>query len=480
MNPSKAQSHPLQEAAKIFPDHPALLQNEYSLSYAELYKDSLRLCSALLERGLRSGDIVVLDELQPEEMIIIIWACSLGGFIAFPINSRFPAASLISIIRKAQVSLIVSNRKLIPELACSYQDLLDTQPNESEDFDPFEPSRAATLLMTSGSSGSMKIVQHSLENHLASARGSNLNIKVEPHDKWLLTLPLYHVGGLSILFRCALADASVVIQSAEESINGTLSTGQITHVSMVATQFQSVLEEQIAVPALRGMKAILLGGSAIPSSLINKALQLQLPIHVSYGSTEMASQTCTTDAVDRSNTLRNSGRLLQGRDLIISHEGEILVRGPTLAMGYLENSNLNDFRDPEGWFHTGDIGYIDTRGSVSIVGRIDNQFISGGENIQPEYIEIALAKIPGIVQAIVLGEPDPDFGHRPVAYIQVDDPDFAAEVIDPELRKTLPGYMIPRAIYLLPPELIANQLKISRVELLDFVNGKNNHLHRLD
>ncbi|MCF7823947.1 MAG: o-succinylbenzoate--CoA ligase [Candidatus Marinimicrobia bacterium] len=480
MNSGESMEHPLFNAATQCPDQSALIIEGQSLNYDQLFQSASKILAWLTEQGLRTGDIVVLDMLQPQETIFSFWACSLGGFIAFPVNTRFPVATLQNIIHDVQAKLIISNRDLDPDLTISFNKLLTgsgTSVIEQNEFDPF---KAISLLMTSGSSGDVKIVQHSLANHVASAMGSNQNIPLKPGDRWLLTLPLYHVGGLSILFRTALSGASIAIPSADEKLIDAISKFQVSHMSLVTIQLQRLLDESEADKVLAGMKAILLGGSSIPSSLIEASLQKKLPIHTSYGSTEMASQICTTSPGNRSSALKSSGQVLSGGELLISHEGEILVKGDTLAMGYREGTEISNFRDSQGWFHTGDVGYLDIDGSVTITGRMDNQFISGGENIQPEYIEMALLKIPGIIQAIVLPKIDPEFGYRPVAYLKLEKSCFMAQTILDQLKKSLPGYMIPISFFHLPSDFFKGEMKTSRHKLAEFLTDPNNHLHPIN
>lgn len=474
------EGHPLIQAAGEFPNNPALVHNDSSLNYSELLYKAESLSDAFSSRGVKPGDIICLDDLSPAEMIISIWACSLNSIRVFPINHRYPVTSLTHILKKIQPQLVISGRDLISGLSVTYAELDSAGRNKLAKQPAFYADSPATLLMTSGSSASSKIVQHSHKNHIFSAIGSNLNIPLRQNDRWLLTLPLYHVGSLSILYRTALTGAAVVIPNPQDSISKSISDLQISHVSLVATQFQRILEDSTAIHSLRTMKAILLGGSAIPTDLIQSALAHELPIYVSYGSTEMASQVCTTSSSHRAAALTNSGTLLANRDLVISHEGEILVKGDTLAQGYLDGNDLVNLRDKDGWFHTGDVGYVDPKGALTITGRMDNQFVSGGENIQPEHIENILNKIPDIAQAIILPQSDEEFGTRPVAFLQLINTNISLEKLEKNLRISLPGYMIPIAFYYLPEHLTTDLLKISRHELSKYVLDPNNHLHPLE
>ncbi len=472
--------HPLERAALKHPSNPALRIGDSLLTYSELFTHSRQLSFGLASRGLQPGQIVALGDNTTKELIISIWACMLGGFVAFPINVRYPTEKIVDILSELNPALTISNTDYQDHSTLKFSELnMATIDLVSTDLPHFEISAAASLLMTSGSSGGGKYVQHTHHNHIESARGSNRNIPLVSSDSWLMSLPLYHIGGLSILFRTVLADATLVIPESKDSTLDEIESFGVSHISLVATQLRRLLDSDSGPRILSGTKAILLGGSAIPHGLIKESLDYSLPIHVSYGSTEMASQITTTPADNRAAALLNSGKVLQGSDLIISHEGEILVKGETLALGYLQNSILIDIRDEEGWFHTGDVGYTNVQGELTVTGRMDNQFISGGENVQPEHIERVLCRIPGVLSATVVALADEEFGVRPVAFLEVDLIAPVSEEITQQLRGHLPGYMLPIAYYEVPDELKLDSLKISRYELAKFISHGNKHLQTL-
>ena len=474
------QQHPLFNAAHKHAMNLALHSGNTSLTYSELYSQSTQRAIGLSHRGVKPGEIIALGDQPHIEMIISIWACTLGGYVAFPLNTRFPKTSIAKIITDVNPALIIADAAIPGHTTVTSSELnAEASQVSEENLPPFEKFDAASLLMTSGSSGDVKFVQHSHHNHIASAKGSNQNIHLSASDSWLLSLPLYHVGGLSILFRTALTGAAVIVPDEKDSFLMEIKRTGVTHLSLVATQLQRFLRDQSSLEILQGMHAILLGGSAIPQPLIQDSLNLGIPLHTSYGSTEMASQITTTTKDNRQATLSSSGIVLPGRDLIISHEGEILVRGETLAQGYLCNSTLTDLRDNEGWFHTGDVGYINVQGELTVTGRMDNQFISGGENIQPEHIERILCKIPGIINAIVIPKKDVEFGARPVAFLETESSSPDEGKISHHLRNQLPGYMIPVAYFELPRELKDDKLKISRSRLAHYLNAGNKHLQAL-
>lgn len=280
------------------------------------------------------------------------------------------------------------------------------------------PNTYTTALYTSGSSGQPKIALHQLEAHWINAIGSLENLKLAPGDRWLCSLPLFHVGGLGILFRCFAAGATAVLPAEGcRDLATCISRYEITHISVVATQLRRLLDS--ACPS--ALKAILVGGSAIPESLLKRAANL--PLFRSYGLTEMSSQVCTT----LPGMPTSSGHLLPFRELRILN-GEILVRGPCLFAGYWRGDTLERAVDADGWFHSKDQGFVDAGGALHVTGRLDNLFISGGENIQAEEVEAALLSFPSIEQAVVVPVDDEEYGQRPLAFIDPLSPPAAADL----------------------------------------------------
>jgi O-succinylbenzoic acid--CoA ligase len=150
---------------------------------------------------------------------------------------------------------------------------------------------------------------------------------------------------------------------------------------------------------------------------------------------------------------------LPEREVSISQGGEILVRGATLFAGYVEDGTPDRPVDSDGWFHTGDLGELDENGFLRVLGRKDNMFVSGGENIQPEEIEEALSALSGVEAAVVVPVDDPEFGQRPVAFVRME----GEKTVDlaPGLEKILPRFKIPVAFYAWPEE--GGGMKVNRV-----------------
>jgi O-succinylbenzoic acid--CoA ligase len=166
----------------------------------------------------------------------------------------------------------------------------------------------------------------------------------------------------------------------------------------------------------------------------------------------MASQVTTTPPDATSEELYTAGRVLPHREVSVSGEGEILVRGETLFAGYVEGERVDCTLGDGGWFHTGDLGELDKDGYLRVRGRKDNMFVSGGENVQPEEIEEALCRFEGVEEAVVVPVEDEEFGARPVAFVRM-----AGGAPDPEslsraLGASLARFKIPVSFHAWPDD----------------------------
>ena len=160
-----------------------------------------------------------------------------------------------------------------------------------------------------------------------------------------------------------------------------------------------------------------------------------------------------------------TGQILRYREVSISEDGEILVRGRTRFQGYVHGDGLEAPFDEDGWFGTGDIGFVDADGYLTVTGRKDSMFISGGENIQPEEIENAFRAVQGVANAIVVPIDNKEFGQRPVAFVQMLGGDGANDGIRDAVAQSLPRYKIPDHILPWPDDVVAFGIKPDRSAL---------------
>jgi O-succinylbenzoic acid--CoA ligase len=417
-----------------FGESPAIVTIEGVLRYREFFR-RVSHAAALNVQQVQPGDRVAIIGPNSGDYLILLTALWQVGAVTVPVSTRFPKEQYVSLLEKAgcrkliRLSTLAEPQNPQPNTRCAVLDsgFLNIPHPESQisylhaarSFGGIPLNRDATLIFTSGSSGEPKAALHTFGNHIYSALGSNLNIPFRPGDRWLLPLPLYHVGGLAILFRALVSGGAVAVPGENMSLPEAIRKLEITHVSLVATQLDRLLKEDKSGEIFSSLKAILLGGSAIPPPLIRAAIERGLPIHTSYGSTEMGSQITTTPPGAPGEKLLTSGKVLKHREIKIAPDGEILVRGKTRFRGYWEGNSLKQPFDEQRWFPTGDMGRFDADRYLIVIGRKDNMFISGGENIQPEEIETTLCQLPEVEQAVVVPVESEEFGVRPAAFINM-------------------------------------------------------------
>ena len=468
----------LRESALRFPKAPALVTERYTFSYEMLDRMATHVAVSLRAHGCREKDRIAFYLPNEWSYVVILLGTLRAGRVACPLNVRLPAGQIPSLMRRIACRRLVTYGVTVreewagegieliwPDQILHHRDRGETATQRMY----HHPQQPATIVFTSGSSGRPKAALHTMKNHYLSAAGSNANIQVQPGDRWMLSLPLFHVGGLAILFRCVLGGGAVVTPGENEPLHEALRRYDITHVSLVATQLYRLLQH---APFQNKLSAVLLGGSSIPHSLIEKAHTIGLPLHTSYGLTEMTSQVTTTLPGDGLEQLLTSGKLLPHRELTLAPGGEVLVRGDTLFDGYVEGETIAPPFDSEGWFHTGDLGAWTQSGYLRLCGRKDHLFISGGENIQPEEIEYALCRISGVTEAVVVPVSDREFGQRPVAFVKraLQAP---LEDLKGLLRESLPGYKIPKAFYPWPEIPEGDTLKVDRLFFQELAKAKH-------
>ena len=441
---------PVQEAARRDPGAPAIIAPHRTYTYLDYDEYVSGTVNNLRKAGLGEGDLLAIAMPPGVPYPLLLMALFRLGAVAFPIDTRFPAAYLLERLRAVRC------KNMVVPYGASFttrhgglsalgpQDLVEDRLALPQPI-TLQTGRPAAIVLTSGSMAQPKAALLSYGNLYHNALRSNANISIAPADRWLMSLPLFHVSGLGILFRAMLGRAAIVFASVGENLCRSIQGHGITHVSLVATQLHRMLQDDREVRMLRGLKAILLGGGHIPERLIRGALEAGLPIHTSYGLTEMATQVCTTRPGDGVDSLLSSGVPLNASSLRLGADGRIEVRGKTLFLGYVEGSELRHNLTEDGWFTTGDLGKWDSAGRLHVTGRMDNMFIAGGENIQPEEIEACLNQLEGVVEAIVVSVANDEFGATPVALIRNEGRiPLAPEVLAQALRRMLPKHKVPR------------------------------------
>lgn len=381
----------LDHSARNHPDRLAVADPSRSLTYAELRDRAGAMAATLAEAGVGSGDQVAIELPPGVGFAIALHGAVLAGAVVQPL----PRSG------REGVSVAAGARFLD-------QAMLDRAEGSGAGWptihrDPREP---LTRILSSGTSGEPKPIELTGGNHLWSALASAANLGVHDDDNWLCCMPLNHVGGLTILIRSAMYGTAATIHDGfeVERVSSAIDSGEVSLVSLVATQLVRLLDAGAAVERLR---LLLVGGGPVPAGVLAEALDRGATVVQTYGLTEACSQVCTLAPDEAPEHAGSAGRPLLGMEVRIDGE-EILVKGPSVAPGAIAD---------DGWLHTGDLGRIDADGFLWIVGRRGDLIVTGGENVRPQRVEEVLRGDPAVADVGVVGIEDREWGQAVVAFV---------------------------------------------------------------
>jgi o-succinylbenzoate---CoA ligase len=375
-----------------------------AVSYAELHAAADRVARRLAARGVGPGDLVATTLPTGRAFVELAHALPRLGAVLAPLDPRAPA----------RVDGLLIDAPVEGEEA------------DAELRDTVDPDAVHSVIHTSGTTGRPKAVELTYANHHSSALASAENLGNEPADRWLCPLPLFHVGGLAVVLRCAIYGTTAVLHDGfeVEAAKQSFESGEATLASLVPTMLSRLRDAGMgSAPKLR---ALLLGGGPIPPDLREWAKRIGLPVMPVYGMTETASQVVAGIP----------GRPLPRAEVRVAEDGEILVRGPMVSGGALAD---------DGWLHTGDSGSIDSDGLLHVTGRAKDLIVTGGENVASVEVEDALLSHPAVADAAVLGLPDPEWGEAVTAFVVLSGPATSEELIE-HARGRLAPFQVPKRV----------------------------------
>ena len=393
----------------------ALAASGEDVTYATLEARVAAAAGRLRSLGVGEGDRVATTLPAGSAFVETLHSAWRLGAALVPLNTRLSAAELAWQREDSGARVLVdepleAGEPLPPRLALG-------------------PDEIATVIYTSGTTSRPKAVEHTVANHVASALASAKNLGVEPDDRWLCVLPLFHVGGLTIPIRSAVYGTTAEIHPGFDEDAVLEALGRVTLVSLVPTMLRRLVARGLERPPR--LRAALLGGGPIPADLLDWVRETGFPALPTYGMTETTSQVVTAQPGEL------AGRPLEGVEVRIGEDGEIIVRGPQVAPGAVA---------ADGWLHTGDRGRLDDEGRLHVDGRIADFIVSGGENVSCAEVEEALLSHPAVTDAGVAGVPDPEWGERVEAWVVAPGAD-PAELIA-HVRAGLAAYKAPKAVHL--------------------------------
>jgi O-succinylbenzoic acid--CoA ligase len=395
----------LDVAARDRPDAAAV----NGVSYGDLAAEVDAWAAALSAR-VRPGDRIATTLAGPA-FARLLHAVPILGAALVPLNTRLTEKERDAVLDSTQPALVLDS---LPEIHSRHVD----RNYSGERARSVDPDAVFVVIHTSGTTGRPKPVELTYGNFHASAVANAQNLGVEPDDRWLCCMPLFHVGGLSILTRSVINQTEAVIHEGfdVDRVKKALTDENITLLSLVPTQLSRLLDARATGPHLR---AALIGGGPIPRDLLERA---PFPVIPTYGMTETCSQVWT-------------GKPLPGAEIVNGPEGEILIKGPMVAPTAIA---------ADGWLHTGDRGHIDEQGNLTVEGRIADTIVTGGENVAAAEVEEALLSHPAVKDAAVVGRPDPEWGQAIHAFVVVAG---STDTLDAHLRERLAGYKVPKQIH---------------------------------
>ena len=425
-------------AAVEAPQQVALIIGSTHYTYSDLAALSESRAAALAHS---SGPLVLQPRLDLDSLLWL-YAASATGTAFLPLHGGMTTAE-----RASAQALAGAHSPPVPLTGAAAR-------FRAQAVDPEQPY---AFLLTSGSSGHPKLVILSRRAVLASASASEYNLGRLAEERWLLCLPLSHVGGLSIVVRMLAARRTVVLLEPAaaglldrtEELGRQIRTQRVTLLSLVPTLLERLLRQGFESPP--ALRAVLLGGAACSAWLAERARQLQVPLITSYGLTETGSQVVARRYAERHGPLpvRNGcvscGQPLQGVELRVIGE-RIAIRAAALLSGYL--GAAEPALDEDGWLLTNDRGLLGANGELYVLGRSDLVIVSGGENVDAEEVERVLRSVPEVLDACVCGRPCAEFGQQVVAVI-VSPAHLAPlplEQVRNRLAQHLAPFKLPRAL----------------------------------
>ncbi len=401
------------------------------------------------------GQVVALGGSRLFQLIAALVAPS-AGVAVLPLDKRLPAdhqARLMALAEAVPAARSLGDRS-------------------SGSVRPLGLDDTWLFLPTSGTTGRPRLVELAGRQLLASARAVNRRLELSENQQWLLCLPTFHIAGLAVGWRCALAGAGVVIVEGfdPDQVLARLSHGDISHLSLVPTQLHRLLERRPHFRPPPALRMVLLGGAPASKDLVARAIEAGWPVAPTYGLTEATSQVAACQPAPARWTPGLAGRPLDHLEVALGSGGEIRLRGEALARWVREGDGRRHLLDTQGWLTTGDLGRFTPEGELQVLGRADEVVISGGEKIHPALVEAHLAGLPGVRALAVAGVADEKWGRRLVLFYEGEAP---PDQVSAALRARLQGPWRPRQVVRLDRLPRTATGKVRRSRLAALVSGQS-------
>ncbi len=458
------------------------------LTYAELYRRARAVGAGFARLGLARGDRVLIVARNRAEHVVAYWALQTIGGVAVPVNYRLAPAELAYVLTDSGARAVLFERatattvleaardrsvRLVyvdddpPAGTVPFRDLLDGR--SAREAQPPADGDLSLILYTSGTTGRPKGVPRTHGNHTAGALAHVIQCGYEWAERTLGIMPLYHTMGIHALTSMAAVNGCFVCQrdwSAGEAL-ALIGRERLTALYLIPTLFYDLVHApELARTDVTSVRKLAYAGAPMLAPLTETCMKAFQPrVFVNhYGSTEIYTFSVRPDvqlkpgcagrpgihSTLRVVTASSDRRVGPDETVPAGDKGEIIARldSDEAFAGYWNRPDADAKALREGWYFTGDMGYVDADGELHVAGRVDDMIISGGENIHPVEVEDVLARHPDVRDVAVVGEPDPRWGERVVAFIVAARPGLTAEAVDRYCREgaALASFKRPRRV----------------------------------
>ncbi|CAJ1495494.1 3-((3aS,4S,7aS)-7a-methyl-1,5-dioxo-octahydro-1H-inden-4-yl)propanoate--CoA ligase FadD3 [[Mycobacterium] burgundiense] len=481
----------LDRIARALPDHPAVVTEDLTLTYAELRHEVRRAAAAFIDLGVGAGDRVALWSPNTWHWVVACLATHWAGAVVVPLNTRYTAGEAADILARTEAPVLIAmgeflgtdrvaelDRSALPALRHIVRVPVDADDGTWDEFmargaDPtrveaadaragaVSPDDVSDILFTSGTTGRSKGVLCAHRQSLAGPAAWAACGQVASTDRYLCINPFFHNFGYKAgILACLQTGATLIPQLTfdPEQTMRAVRDHRATVLPGPPTIYQTLLDhpnrDQYDLSSLR---FAVTGAAVVPVVLIER-MQSELDIDIvltAYGLTEASGFGTMCRATDDAVTVATTcGRPIAGFELRIDGDpepggaAEVLLRGPNVMLGYLDDPEATAGAiDADGWLHTGDIGTVDAAGNLRITDRLKDMYICGGFNVYPAEIEQVLARLPGVAEAAVIGVPDERLGEVGKAFVvALPDADLDERAVLDYTRAQLANFKVPRSV----------------------------------
>ncbi|MDP2362375.1 MAG: o-succinylbenzoate--CoA ligase [Ignavibacteria bacterium] len=483
-------------------DLTAIIKSDITISYKELFAKANQFSTKFSEYGIKKNNYVPLlveDQLKFIETIIAIWKL---GAIPVPVNTKLLYDEISSTLDDYDFKFLVTDS--LHELRVSFESLSlggETKNNSVSHKDTKTPSITkinllnsnsclssvdgkelsinlnknriaiidlnkiitthievatfsapaikdeAVVIFTSGSTGRPKGVVHTFSSLINSIENGNQILNHKENDRWLASLPFYHIGGFQIICRSLYYGCSIAIPESLQTnhLAEAIITHKPTHLSLVSTQLERLIHQKVKPDEL--LKASLIGGGFVDDELMFEADELGWKPFRVYGSSETASFVTAISSAEIRLKPQSVGKPFNDVEINITDESEILIKSKSLFKKYLADEKETSSKLINSFYHTGDLGFIDNNGYLFIEARRNDLIVTGGENVNPIEVEKVLLQFPFISDACVFPKQSKTWGQIIVCAIAVEDVSVNEKMIKENLKQKLVGYKIPKKFF---------------------------------